>query len=907
MKMDRLLKKSLVYAGIIVLFAILAYGFVPQVLGGKVVNQSDHSGWKGMTQEIAEHNAAHPDDKTHWTNSMFGGMPTVSMWDEFKGDWTQPVYKVLTSSMARPANFLFISLVGAFLMMLAFGISPLIAVAGAIAVTFCSYNLQIIQVGHNTKMLAIAFMPWVLAGLAFTYRSALQTAGGQQPEKGGWKAWLPRTVLGAVLFAFALSFQIKANHPQITYYLAIVIFIYAITIFIWLCASKDVNIAQRRKSAFSRFFAASFLLLTIGGIGIATNLNKLIPTYRYAEYTMRGGSELTPDSDSHNSRGLDLDYATAWSYGIEETPNLLIPNFNGGSSAGAIEPKKSETYDILKRAGQPNLKQVMKNLPLYWGPQPFTAGPMYMGAITIFLFVLGLALYRSKEKWWLLAATVIAVFLAWGSHFMWFTKLWFEYAPMYSKFRTVSMALVTLQVTLPLLGFIVLDRITRQDYRPEEVRRSSLTAYAVTAGFCLLCVLIPGIAGDFRGASDAGQPEILADALAADRRTLLIHDALRSLIMITLTAAVILWAYSFKGFFGKDRNGKPVSDGGFVQTGRLKIARAVIVLLVIFDLMPVDKRYLNKDHFTTKKDFSSQFAARPVDEIILEDETPDYRVLDISVNTFNDSHPSYRHKSIGGYSPAKLQRYQDLIDRYLSKEISSIYKVLGSAQTIQDVEESLPFLPVTSMLNGKYIIIGEDYSPVVNSNASGNCWFVYDCVKAASPDDEITLLGNTDLRKTAVIGSDFSRAAEKIDSLSRIARCDIAPADSIWMTHYAANELRYRCRLSSEQAAVFSEIYYPDGWKAWIEPEGEHGEVVKGHYRPSGKAQETELFRADWILRGAILPEGEYELVMRFEPDSYTIGENLSRASSILLILLLVCSSAGMIAVRASSRKDSMA
>lgn len=891
MKMNRLLKNSLTYAIIIALFAGLAYGFVPQVLGGKVVNQSDHSGWKGMTQEIAEHNTAHPDDKTLWTNSMFGGMPAVSMWDEFKGDWTQPVYNILTKSMARPANFLFISLIGAFLMMLAFGIQPVVAVAGAIAVTFCSYNLQIIQVGHNTKMLAIAFMPWVIAGMSFTYRSAFGKTKESLPEKGSWKTWLPKTVLGAVLFAFALSFQIKANHPQITYYLATIIFIYAITIFVWLCISKDL--AQTRKTVAGRFLAASFLLLFIGGIGIATNLNKLLPTYRYAEHTMRGGSELTPDSDSHNDKGLDLDYATAWSYGIEETPNLLIPNFNGGSSAGALG-KNSETYKLLKRAGQPNLNSVTKSLPLYWGPQPFTAGPMYMGAITIFLFVLGLALYRGKEKWWLLAATIIAVFLAWGSHFMWFTKLWFEYAPMYNKFRTVSMALVTLQITLPLLGFIVLDRIVRQEYKPATVRKSMLIAYCVTAGFCFLCVLIPGIAGNFTGASDAGQPEVLADALSADRRTLLRHDALRSLIMITLTAAMILWAFAFKGFFGKDRQGKPVSDGGFAQAGRLKIAGAAIAVLLLVDLVPVDKRYLNKDHFTTKRNFSSQFAARPVDEIILEDMSLDYRVLDISVNTFNDSHPSYRHKSIGGYSPAKLQRYQDLIDRYLSKEINGIYKVLGSAQTIQDVERALPPLPVTSMLNGKYIIIGEDYSPVINGNAFGNCWLVDNCARAATPDDEIAMIGSTDLKRTAVIGSDFGWAIEKIDSLSGIARHDTAPADSVWMTHYAANELRYSCRLRAEQAVVFSEIYYPEGWKAWIEPKGECGEVVKGHYRPSVNARETELFRADWILRGAILPKGEYELVMRFEPQSYITGERLSRASSISLIILLLLSVAGM-------------
>ena len=401
--------RILVFIGAAILFLILAYGFVPEVLSGKIVNQSDFSGWRGMAQETLQHNSQHPDDPTYWTNSMFGGMPNVSMYDDFKGDWTKPLYELLMSG-SRPANYLFVSLLGSFLLMLSMGVNWLLAIGGAIAVTFCSYNLQIIQVGHNTKMQAIAFMPWVLAALIFTYKSAL----GKSDGSSSWKSWLPATLLGSVLFALALSMQIKANHPQITYYLAIIIFIYA--------AVMLVSVCVRQKEKAARFFIASAMLLTIGGVGIATNLNKLIPTYKYTPYTMRGGSELTPATEHDNDEGLDLDYATAWSYGIEETPNLLIPNFNGGSSAGEMTIRDSETEDLLRQAGQPNLKEVMKALPLYWGPQPFTAGPMYLGAISVFLFVLGLCLYDRKEKWWLLAATVLAVLLAWGSHFMWFTK-----------------------------------------------------------------------------------------------------------------------------------------------------------------------------------------------------------------------------------------------------------------------------------------------------------------------------------------------------------------------------------------------------------------------------------------------------------------------------------------------------
>jgi hypothetical protein len=675
--------------------------------------------------------------------------------------------------------------------------------------------------------------------------------------------------------------QIKANHLQITYYLAIVIFAYAIGQFIYICLDK-----ARRNALLKRFFAASALLLVIGIVGIATNANKLIPTYEYTPYTMRGGSELSADSDSHNDKGLDLDYATAWSYGISEMPNLLIPNFNGGASSGEL-PMDSETGKLLKRAGQPNLRQTLKHMPLYWGPQPFTAGPMYMGAITIFLFVLGLALCNGREKWWLVGATVIAVFLAWGNHFMWFTRLWFEYAPMYNKFRTVSMALIVLQVTLPLLGFYVLDRIMKETYEKKNLMKGLYIAFGITAGFCALCALIPGIAGTFVSASDAGMNEMIVETLAADRASLLVKDAFRSLLLITCVFLLIVWAYKTPKV---DAVGK---NGSFVLKGRLTIAGVAVVLLVFFDLVPVGKRYLNASHFVTPKDFTAHYEPRLVDEIIHEDTDPNYRVLDLSVNTFNDAIQSYHHKCIGGYSPVKLQRYQDLIDRYITGEIYDVYDVVENAATIQDVEAALPELKVVSMLNGKYIILGENYSPVVNPYAYGNAWFVSDFVEAATPDEEIALLEGTDLRTTAVIGADFQNAVKNVQTEEMTF-----DMPRISLTHYAPNELRYSFSTGSERAAIFSEIYYPKGWKAWIEPAGATGEVRNGHYHPTAEGKSVELFRADWMLRGAVIPAGEGQLIMRFEPDSYQLGENISRASSILLILLLLGSSAGMFIFR---------
>ena len=886
----KLLKKILVYAGIILLFAVIAYGFVPQVLSGKIVNQSDIASWKGMANEAMTHNEAHPEDPTAWTNSMFGGMPTTATIDDFDGDWTDYIYDFLLTGR-RPATYLFLALVGAFLLMLSMGMNGIVAVAGAIAVAFCSYNMQIIQVGHNTKMQAIAYFPWVLAGVIYTYRAALK------PLKD--KGWLAKTVLGATLFAFALSMQIKANHVQITYYLAIVIFVYAASLLISLCIDK----AKRDK--IGRFFAASALLLVIGCIGIATNANKLIPTYEYTPYTMRGGSELSGSGSGHNSEGLDLDYATAWSYGIEEMPNLLIPNFNGGSSAGPLD-MDSETGKLLKRAGQPNLRQILKAMPLYWGPQPFTAGPMYMGAISVFLFVLGLCLVKGREKWWIVVATVTAILLAWGSHFMWFTKLWFDYAPFYNKFRTVSMALVVLQVTLPLLGFHALDRILKEKYEKKVFLKAGYISYAITAGFCLLCVLIPGIAGNFASASDSQYGEMLAETLAADRQMLMVKDAIRSLLMITVVFALLLWAFRTPKYDAKG------PEGSFVRKSRMTIVAFAMIFLVWIDLVSVGKRYLNKDHFVTPKDFTAQYDLRPVDKVILEDTSPDYRVLDISVNTFNSSIPSYHHKTIGGYSPVKLQRYQDLIERYITPEIYEFYSAVENAETVSEISENLPELKVISMLNGKYIIIGAEYPPVENQYAYGNAWFVSSAVPAATPDEEIALLAETDLRNMAVIGDDFAavRSSDAFvvnsdsndresgemsfsSSVDDKAGHPISP--SIELTYYAPNELRYSYDTDADRAAIFSEIYYPKGWKAWIEPAGEYGEVRNGHYQPTAGAREIELFRADWMLRGAIVPEGEGQIIMRFEPDSYQIGEDISRASSITLILLLLGSAALMV------------
>ena len=503
---------------------------------------------------------------------------------------------------------------------------------------------------------------------------------------------------------------------------------------------------------------------------------------------------------------------------------------------------------------------------------------MYMGAITIFLFVLGLFLYKGKEKWWLLAATLVAVFLSLGNHMMWFTKLFFDYAPMYSKFRTVSMALIILQFTLPMLGFIALDRILKQEYSKKEFLKAGWIALALTAGFCLLCALIPGIAGSFSGRADAQMQDIIVDALKADRKHILSTDALWSMVLIVVTFGLILWAYSVPKNAPKSYESDP-----HIGNARRMQAMVGICLLVFVNMFAVGKRYLNSDSFTTPRQFNNQFTARQVDKLILEDKAPSYRIVDLSADIFNDSFNPYWHKCIGGYSPAKLQRYQDLIDRHIVKELQAMSLSTRGAKTIEEFQSGLKNIQVLSALNTKYFILGADMPPVENLEAFGPAWFVDSFVPAETPDEEIALIDSVNLRRTAVIGSDFAEARECLVNVSASGSVDVQATDFIRMTSYAPNELHYHYSASVARTAIFSEIYYPDGWTATVD------------------GAPLDLFRADWIFRAANLPAGEHDIVMRFEPKAYSIGAKASRASSLTLFILLALSLAGLIFSRRSN------
>lgn len=849
MKIKEILKKVLPYAVIVAGFVVIAYAYAPQVLQGKVVNQSDISSWKGMSHEILEWNEEHPDDPALWTGSMFGGMPATQISVDYRGDATDPFYNLLFWGQ-RPPSYLIISLLGGFLLFLAFGVNPWLSAVGAIAVTFCSYNMQIVQVGHNTKMVAIAFMPWVLAALVYAYRR--------------------KALLGAVFFALALSFQIKANHPQITYYLAFIVFGYAIA---ELCGA--VAAQRRRKAAVrnavpvsdsiltsgttveppfretpvGRWLIASVLVLVGGLLGIATNANKLMPTYEYAGYTMRGGSELTHDEHNQTGDGLKLDYATAWSYGIEETPNLLIPNFNGGSSSGELS-RDSETFKVLQSYGV-NAESMRKGMPLYWGPQPFTAGPMYLGAVSLFLFVFGLCVIRGRYKCWIAGVSLLALLLGWGSHFMWFSEIFFKYAPLYNKFRTVSMILVILQVTVPLMGILGVNAalFAKEPLPDRKVRNGLLTALGVTGGISLLFALFPGLAGDFSSASDAavfGGNEQLIRALQDDRRSLLRSDAFRSLIFIVLVAGVFFASWK----------------------GKLKTMPAVALLgiLLLVDLWGVDKRYLNKEHFVTERNFDSQFAPRPVDNAIHQDTDLSYRVLDLTVNTFNDAIVSYHHKTIGGYSPAKLQRYQDLIDFHIAPEmramIDDVNSAMSTARTVGDLENALGYYPVLSMLNTKYVVIDPGSLPLTYDRRLGNGWLVSRVRTAPTADAEMAALGEIDPAVEAVI---FDPEAPE-GTVTEYAGAD---SGRVELVYYSPNRLRYDVSAPAKGLAVFSEIWYPAGWKAFVD------------------GNEVPVLRADYALRALMIEEGDHEVEFVFDPASFTVGRNISLASSIAILVLL--------------------
>ncbi|HPW78047.1 MAG: Bacterial membrane protein YfhO [Bacteroidetes bacterium ADurb.Bin037] len=805
-------KKWIVYPVAVLFFLVLSYGFVPQIFQGKVLNQGDITAWQAMAKEAGDYNKTH-DDEALWTNSMFSGMPTVTINKITRGNYTRIISRILEAGMT-PASYLFLSLVGGFLFFLALGLNPWIAILGGIGMTFCSYNMQIIQAGHVTKMIAIAYMPWVLASVVYAYRK--------------------NALLGSLFCALTVSFQVSANHPQITYYLGIIL----------LFALAGLMIKAIINRRFPQFAKTTVLILIAGLLGLTTSANHLLPTYEYTRYSMRGGSELGAAEGRSSGTGLDIDYATQWSYSRMESFNMMIPDFYGGSSVGALD-KNSHTYNKLTQMGY-NADSVISNMPLYWGEQPFTAGPMYMGAIMLFLFILGLILVKGPIKWALMGVSLLSLLLSWGYHLEWFSLLFFRYVPLYDKFRTVSMILVIWQMVVPALGIYALWNLLENKYPVKKANKALYWGLGITAGFCLLAVLVPTLAGTFTGPADRSLPGELIPALITDRKALLRQDALRSVVLI-LGAAGVIWV-------GLNKKIKQVRIIG------------ILGLLLLVDYLPAGKRYLNDSHFISRSVYRNRFTERPVDKYIKQDNDLYYRVLDLTGSPFSDAAASYYHKSIGGYNAAKLQRYQDIIERHLMPEMQYFIDKLRQCQTLEEASEIFAYhgsntrMPVMNMLNTRYIIFTGEGMPITNPYALGNAWVVSAIQPVTGPAEEIGAITRVDLRTTAVMQDppeDWVRTATPSGS-------------TVLLTSYSPNVLEYNASMEKDGIVVFGEIFYPKGWKAWID------------------GDEVPILRSNYITRTLYVPKGEHRIRFAYLPSSYTTGVMISRFSSAGLLLSLL-------------------
>jgi hypothetical protein len=811
MEIREKIKPALPHIIAVTLFILISFVYFYPVLEGKVLKANDSTVSNINSKEIRDYR-----EKFHkeplWTNSIFSGMPAYLISTRFPGNLMKHADTVLRV-FKMPVSVLFISMAGFYLLLLIFGVNPWLAIAGAIAYGFSSFFFQILAAGHNTQAIALAYMAPVIGGIFYAYRYD--------------------AIKGALLTAFMLALQITANHLQITYYVMIILLVFVITEFVY----------SLKEKTFPKFLRTSLILIIPIIIAIGINFGNLNTIREYGKYSIRGKSELKAEH-KNVSAGLDRDYIVYWSYGIDETMNLLIPNYKGGSSLPF--DKDSRTVKALRQNNAGDAAdQVMK----YWGSQPGTAGPNYMGAIVIFLFILGLIVVKGREKWWLLIATILSILLAWGKNFMPFTNLFIDFFPGYNKFRAVTMTLVIAQYCIPLLGFLALRNFYNGTLSKKEMLKGLKLATGIAGGIVLLILIIPGIAGSFLNPLEAeNYPGWLTSALVSDRKELLRADSLRSLIFILLGAGALV---------------------GFVS-GKLRKEYSILLLalLIIFDLWGTGKRYLNADRFERSSATRKSFTPTVADAAILKDPTYN-RVLNLSVSTFNDNSPtSWFHKSIGGYHGAKLKRYQELIDSSISRELGLFQSAFQSAEQVKTVDDLIPVImpvfnrtSVLNMLNTKYVIIDPQAPPVINPKAMGNAWFVEKPQMADNANMELASVNRIDPSREAVIDTRFRELVKE-------PAYPVTGNDKIELVSYQPNELEYNYTADGEKLAVFSEIYYPAGWKCYID------------------GRESEYFRTNYILRGMILPDGTHQVKFTFEPSSYINGNKISLASSILLILL---------------------
>ena len=830
------MKKLLPHIIAIISFLVLTFAFLSPVFSGKDIFGGDTQSYMGMAQEANAYNETH-DNQTLWTGSMFSGMPTYQICmkdDNSIISLTDDALRLLPG----PTYRVFLYLVGFYILLIAFGLSPYWAIAGSIAFAFGSYNLIIIVAGHNTKAVAIAYMAPIIASIYMGFRQN-------------------KPYIGATLLALFLGLGLYANHIQIIYYTLFIAIILGISEIVFAIKEKTIK----------KFFT-SLGFLALGAIlAVGLNATRLITTAEYSKHTMRGDSNGLTIIESGDKHGLDIDYITAWSYGIDETFTLLIPDFKGGSShtyldadshtaqkMGQITGFRNTNKDLsnadkerLARTGNPrNLAELMyiQPMPTYWGTQPFTSGPVYAGAIVCFLFIVGCILVPNKQRWWLISATILGILLSWGHNFMPFTEFFVNYVPLYDKFRTVSMTLTISCLCMVILAFLGVKELISNDVDSKKKLKSLYIGAGITGGLCLLFTLIPSLAGDFTSTSDnsyGSSYSFLTETLPLDRAEMLRADALRSLVFIAL-AFTLLFIY---------------------VKGKINALVASIALCVLCatDMIPVAHRYLNERSFVKKEAKNKPFTASDADKYILADKSEEFRVLNLTVDIFNSSAPSYFHKNVGGYSAVKLRRYQELIEVHLSKEIRDFTSSLRTISTLGEAEEIFKKTPVLNMLNTKYVIYTPQAMPISNPYKMGNAWLVDNINLVNSADEEMLSLGLDSLTNTVIVDKSTENAPndKKYNSAN----------GKIELIKYEPNSMTYKFTSTEDQLAVFSEIYYPDGWNAYINDE------------------EVPYFRANYLLRAMELKAGDYTIEFRFEPKSYDIGKILSIICSILLTTAL--------------------
>ena len=813
----------------ILAFVLLSFAyFFPADIENRILFQHDTAAGAGAGQEVKEY-YEQTGERSRWTNSLFGGMPMYQIapsYDSTKSlQWVQKAYQLFLPDYVC---LTFMLMLGFYILLRVFGIPVWLAGLGGIMWAFSSYFFILISAGHIWKFITLAYVPPTIAGIVLAYRGKL--------------LW------GGILTALFVALQITSNHVQMSYY-----FFFVILFFVGAYFEK----AWRTKTL-PQFFKASAVLIVAALVGIAANVSNLYHTYAYSKETMRGKSELvqTGDAAKQTSSGLDRDYITQWSYGIDETLTLLVPNFKGGASAAL-----SQSETAMSKAN-PMYSSLYGSLTQYFGTQPMTSGPVYVGAFVLFLFVLGCFIVKGPLKWALIGATFFSIVLSWGKNFMPLTDFFIDYVPLYNKFRAVSSILVIAEFTIPLLAIFALKRLLEEPEILKQEKKPLGISLLLTAGIALLLAVAPGSIGS--GYVPAQEAQMLQNAvnqqmipanelsgilanLGEMRAELVSSDALRSFIIIGIGCS-LLWLYAS----GKLRSSLTIAG---------------ITILCLADMWGVNKRYLNDAQFVPHSIRTETFTKTNTDELILQDTSLDYRVLNFATSTFDDNNTSYWHKSVGGYHPAKLRRYQEMIEHHISPEMQAAYKAIATAGGEMDSVDANKFR-ILNMLNTKYFIFpaGQQRQtvPILNPHAYGNAWFVNKVQYVNNANEEIDALDSIIPTETAVVDARFK------DVLKGATESYKDSLSSIRLTSYAPNRLTYETNNAQDGIAVFSEIYYPDGWHVTID------------------GQPAELARADYILRTMYVPAGQHTIEMSFDPTSLHVTEGIAYGALALLVIGII-------------------